>query len=72
VARFGGDDFAVLLPEISGSTEARRLDPAAGRAAQLVVGGIHACGLRVNAGIALARPRAGSRPELMRNADVAK
>jgi diguanylate cyclase (GGDEF)-like protein len=73
VARLGGDDFAVLLPEISGEAEARTIVARLQETLQqpVVVGG-RRLQLRVNAGIALCRPGEVGGPELMRNADVAK
>ena len=73
VARLGGDDFAVLLPDISGEAEAREIVSRLQETLQqpVVVGG-RRLRLRVNAGIALGRPGVDGALELLRNADVAK
>lgn len=73
VARLGGGDFAVLLPETEGEQEAKEIARRLQETLEqpVVVGG-RRLRLRVNAGIALGDPGVTGAAELLRNADVAK
>lgn len=72
VARFGGDEFTILLEDIGGLRQATRLAEEIGTALQspFQLDG-HEVFTTVSIGIALSSPEYGQPDELLRNADLA-
>lgn len=72
VARFGGDEFTVLLPRVADPATACRVAERAMEALQapFMLGGHEVC-VTTSAGIALHHPKHGAPADLLRDADIA-